>query len=192
MPAKKPLGLNTRHETLTDTESRLAAESAVTPARRLPGSLDATLSGHPVAAREWRSLMKLYNSLDAEIVSRLDMGMLLDYCILIEQLEELDMLRDSAVTEWKTLKKIIDDFKKKIDEHPDEKVDLKQFTKAAEAVNWAYNKIITTDGRVDRKRALIFQLRQSLYLTPRSRAGVTPAEKPKEEPASDLDRLLDS
>jgi hypothetical protein len=192
MPARKPSALLTRHDTLADTETRSAAESAVTPARRLPESLDATLTGHPIAAREWRRLMKIYNSLDAEIVSRLDMGMLLDYCILIEQLEELDMLRASAVAEWKALKKIIDDVKKKIDENPDEKIDLKQFTKAAEAVNWAYNKIITTDGRVDRKRALIFQLRQSLYLTPRSRAGVAPTEKPKEEPASDLDRLLDS
>ena len=47
------------------------------------------------------------------------------------------------------------------------------------------------DARLDGKRKLIFSLAQSLYLTPRSRAGVAPEEKDGEEPQSDMDKLLD-
>jgi hypothetical protein len=41
--------------------------------------------------------------------------------------------------------------------------------------------VVKVDGRVDRKRALLLQLRQSLYLTPRSRAGVMPKSKSEEK-----------
>jgi phage terminase small subunit len=42
--------------------------------------------------------------------------------------------------------------------------------------------VISIDTRIDRKGARLDTLRQQLYLTPRSRAGVAPAEKPPEEP----------
>jgi len=165
----------------------------MTPRRRLPESEPAALKKHPVAAREWRRLISMYNELDAEIVSRLDMGMLLDYCMLLEQTEELDELRKASVDGWRSAQQILGAFQERQNDDPDaESIDIKTWIKAQEAVNWAYDKVIKIDGRVDRKRALLLQLRQSLYLTPRSRAGVAPAEKPKEEPEDDMTKLLNS
>jgi phage terminase small subunit len=167
----------------------------MTPARKLPESEPAALKKHPVAAAEWRRLIRMYNGLEADIVTRLDMGMLLDYCMLLEQLEELDELRQGALQEWRAGKKILETWREQDDKQAAEDpehhtVDLKTFIRASEAVNWAYDKIIKVDGRVDRKRALLLQLRQSLYLTPRSRAGVAPAEKAPEEPEDEMTRLL--
>jgi phage terminase small subunit len=192
MPARKPQGLNVRHDTAAEADARAEAESTVTPERKLPESEPAALADHATAAREWRRLMRLYNSLDVDIVSRLDMGMLLDYCILIEQIGELDKLRAEAIADRELGQAILEAYKKQIDDKPDEPFDFKTFVKAQEAVNWALDKVIKIDGRVDRKRALVLQLRQSLYLTPRSRAGVTPPEKPPAEQDNDeMSKLLD-
>lgn len=192
MPTKKPASLNVRHDTLAETEARTSAESALTPRRRLPESEPVALKKHPVAAREWRRLIAMYNELDAEIVSRLDMGMLLDYCMLLEQTEELDELRKASVDGWRSAQKMLEAFQERGKDDPEaESIDIKTWIKAQEAVNWAYDKIIKVDGRVDRKRALLLQLRQSLYLTPRSRAGVTPAEKTVEPDKSDTEKALE-
>ena len=112
--------------------------------------------------------------------------------MLLEQLEELDELRKGAMEEWREGKKILEDFREKIESDPTQDLDLKLFTRASESVNWAFDKIVKVDARVDRKRALLLQLRQSLYLTPRSRAGVAPAEKAPEEPEDEMTRLLNS
>jgi hypothetical protein len=50
--------------------------------------------------------------------------------------------------------------------------------------------VVKIDSRVDRKRALLLQQRQALYLTPRARAGAIPVQKQAEEPADDMDQLL--
>lgn len=191
MPARKPRGLITRDQTKADTAARDAAESALEPKTVLQKSEPAALKDHRIAASEWRRLIKLYNELEGTIVTSLDQGMLLDYCILIEQLAELDDLRSASIEDWKNARKVVAAFEEQVDEDPEKKIDLKTFIKAAEAVNWAYDKIVKLDGRVDRKRALLLQLRQSLYLTPRSRAGVAPTEKPEERAKGDMDEVLD-
>jgi phage terminase small subunit len=192
MPARKPIGLITRNDTNDDRGARISAESALAPRRMVQKSEPEALKNHPAAAAEWRRLIRLYNSLDAVIISRLDTGMLLDYCMLLEQLSELDDLRSAAMKEWRSCQDIMDAYHKRVIDKPDVEVDLKIFTKAAEAVNWAFDKIVKIDGRVDRKRSLLLTLRQSLYLTPRSRAGVAPQEKPPEEPEDDMTKLLNS
>ena len=53
-----------------------------------------------------------------------------------------------------------------------------------------YELYVSIDQRMDRKGARLDTLRQQLYLTPRSRAGVAPSEKEKEE-VDPIDRLLD-
>jgi hypothetical protein len=50
--------------------------------------------------------------------------------------------------------------------------------------------IVKLDARVDRKRALLHQWRQSLYLTPRARAGVPAQVKEEEEAPDELELLL--
>lgn len=186
MPARKPAGLSVRHDTVEDREERAASEAAVTPKKRLPENAPRELDGMIIAAREWRRLMRLYNSLDADIVSRLDLGMMVDYCTLVEQLDQLDKMRTAMLANWEDLQTVINEMR-------EEGVsDVKVFADAVDKAGWAFEKVVKVDQRVDRKRALVLQLRQSLYLTPRSRAGVAPQEKPKEEQKSDLDALLDS
>lgn len=195
MPARKPSGLIQRHETHAETDARVAAENALVPEKGLPISEPAALSAHPVAASEWRKLIRLYSSLEARVISRLDMGMLLDYCILIEQLGEMDELRAATLKDWRAAQKILEAYHKRAEADDDEDgkkadFDLRTFTKAIEAVNWAFDKVVKLDGRIDRKRALLLQLRQSLYLTPRSRAGAAPTQKPAEEPDDEMTQLL--
>lgn len=53
-----------------------------------------------------------------------------------------------------------------------------------------YELYVSVDQRMDRKGARLDTVRQQLYLTPRSRAGVAPIVKEKEED-DPMDRLLD-
>jgi phage terminase small subunit len=46
------------------------------------------------------------------------------------------------------------------------------------------------DARLDGKRKLLHTLSQSLYLTPRSRAGVAPEQKEPEHDDDPMDKLL--
>ena len=55
----------------------------------------------------------------------------------------------------------------------------------------AFDTVTKLDSRADLKRDLMFKLRQSLYMTPRARAGVAPTSKEPEEPPSELEQLLD-
>jgi phage terminase small subunit len=183
MPARKPSSLQTRHSTKAEKNARATNEGALTPERSLPQDAPSRLEGHSVAEATWRRLMRTYNELEGTLVTRLDMDLLLDYCILIEQVIELDTMRKSAYETWLGL----------ADKHRELAKD-KQYDAALEIalkVVGAFDAVIKLDGRVDRKRALLLQMRQSLYLTPRARAGVAPAGKPPEEPEDPLEKLLD-
>jgi len=180
MPARKPSALIQRHETAAETQARTERESALRPDRQLPVSAPASLHGHPVAESAWRRLMRVYSEIEGEIVTRMDMDLLLDYCILTEQVVELDKMRKAAYQVWKTLNEAFDQLGS-----PQEKLD------AVVNLQVAMDKVIKLDGRVDRKRALLHQWRQSLYLTPRARAGAAPAKKEEEQPKDDLESLLD-
>jgi hypothetical protein len=183
MPARKPAGLSKRHSTKAERKAKTAAESAMTPKAELPAKPPAALTGHTVAAKLWKQTINMYGDLDAQIVSMLDQDLLIDYCLIVEQLGEMDQLRTDAMKSWEraetTIKK-----KAKI-------ADGKEFVRMLMALNHAFDEITKLDARVDIKRKLLLQLRQSLYLTPRSRAGVAPAEKPPEKPKSDMEKLLD-
>jgi hypothetical protein len=152
MPARKPIGLHDSAATKESRKSRQDGESALRPRRDLPLSPPRELES-TVARRVWRYLMKRYEEMEAEIVTSLDRDLLVDYCILAGQVDELDQLRSTAYKE--------------------KDIDV----------------IVKLDARSERKRAHMQRLRESLYLTPRSRAGVAP-EKKVEEPEDALDDLL--
>jgi phage terminase small subunit len=183
MPAKKPAGLIQRHETAAEVAERAQNEDAMRPQRALPMNPPARLDGFKVAQSVWRRMMKRYSELEAEIVTSLDLDMLLDYCILLEQVVELDKMRKSAYQVWEKLDEAM--------ENLDEETPAKEQFKLWLQVGGALSEAVKLDGRVDRKRALLLQWRQSLYLTPRSRAGTAPTKKEKEEPPDDLETLLD-
>jgi len=182
MPAKKPAGLIERHETAAEAAERAQKENALRPRRLLPGEPPARLDGYLIARATWRRMMRRWSELEAVIVTSLDWDMLIDYCILMEQVVELDKMRRSAYQVWEKLDEALE---KLSDETPAED-QVKMWMKVGGALSDATK----LDGRVDRKRALLHQWRQSLYLTPRSRAGTAPTKKEKEEPPDDMEQLL--
>lgn len=216
MPARKPSSLHTRHATAAEKAERNRAESSMTPDRPLPKTPPARLKGHPAAAAAWRQLMRTYGELQAEIVTRLDLDLLVDYCLLMEQIAELDLMRRTTYQQWLELGKAHDQARTKsrkaaqlakeqqrsaaqsgadltgqieqslseADEWGEKAVEL-----AAKCLN-AFDAVVKLDARADQKRKTLHQWRQSLYLTPRSRAGVAPPKKAEEQPLDPMDALL--
>ncbi len=182
MPTRKPTALIERHETAAEFAVREGKDAALRPGRKLTANPPAQLKGHKVAQKAWRRLMRLYGELEAEIVTRMDVDMLVDYCMLIEQVQELDDMRRSAVKVWETLNCALDEFDG----------NAKDRYKLAIHVGYALNDVVKFDGRADRKRDLLFKLRQSLYITPRARAGSIPNQKKPEEPIDPLAQMLDN
>ena len=153
------------------------------PERGLPMSPPARLRGHKVASAAWRRMMRMYAELEGEIVTRLDSGLLIDYCLLIEQVFELDQMRQAAYQAWTMLGSEYDKLL--------QSGQLEEAISLVGKMTSASEVLIKLDSRVDRKRDLVFKFRQSLYLTPRARAGVAPAKKEQEEPKDPLEMLLD-
>lgn len=174
MPVRKPHGLNTRHDTKADKAARVEQESSMEPETSLPMNPPARLAKHEKASAAWRRLMRLYNEIEATVVTRLDMDLLVDYCILMEQATELDQMRKSSYEIWQQFEK---ERIRLLDED-----DAAGATKAAVHAADTFELIVKLDSRGDRKRSLLLQMRQSLYLTPRARAGAAP-EKKEQEPA---------
>jgi phage terminase small subunit len=184
MPARKPSSLHTRHATAAEKAERNQQESAVRPERPLPMEAPTRLKGHDVAAAAWRRLMRIYAELEGEIVTRLDQDLLIDYCMLLEQLHEIDKMRKTVQQAWDQLEArrlaLIEE-----GEH-------EAATKLIDKVLEACDMVVKLDSRADRKRSLLHQIRQSLYLTPRARAGVAPNKKEVEPEKDPLERLLDN
>jgi phage terminase small subunit len=183
MPARKPAGLIRRAETKEKKAQRAEGEESLRPRRELPLSAPARLDGHTIAASAWRRIMRSYSELEAEVVTRLDLDLLLDYCILLEQLTELDTMRKKSYLAWLDISEA--HTQAKGEGRHDDAVLL------AIKVVGAFDAVVKLDGRADRKRDLLLKWRQSLYLTPRARAGATPAKKEPEPEKDDLELLLD-
>ena len=182
MPARKPQALHTYHATKAEVAGRSERESALRPERSLPISAPSRLDGHEQAAAAWRRLMRVYGEIEGEIVTRLDMDLLLDYCILMEQTVELDVMRSAA-------RKLYDALQEMFDKAREDK-DSERVESLAPKITYAFDAVVKLDARADRKRALLLQHRQSLYLTPRARAGAAPAKKEQESPADEFEQML--
>jgi phage terminase small subunit len=182
MPARKPAGLITRAETKAKKQARIENEQALEPERGLSAWTPVRLKDHPMAGAAWRRLMRTYGQLKATVVTRMDVDLLVDYCMLLEQLQEMDALRKSAVDIWKML--------------DEQRKELMKSKHVADAVLVAskeadtFEMIVKLDSRVDRKRSLLLTLRQSLYLTPRARSAAVPEKKEKPEEPDELEKLL--
>ena len=182
MPARKPKDLNTRAETKAARNRRADGETALTPRKALTSTPPPQLTGD-VARRTWVEIVSIYLMLDARIVSLLDMGLLLDFCEASQQLSEMDAMRTDAITNYHNAQAARD--------KANEATDIKIFAMLTNAVNWAFDNSVKLDARVDQKRKMLHTMRQSLYLTPRSRAGFIPEEKPPEKKQSDMSRIID-
>src|SRR5690606_13448911 len=96
-------------------------------------------------------------------------------CLAEEELDELYKLRADIKKLWDQHAKLLAKTKPKAE-------DLKDYYNALGQANALLQRFQGMDARLDGKRKMVFALAQSLYLTPRSRAGVAPPEKPAEEP----------
>jgi len=175
--------LVTRAETNEKKAQRAQKEESLRPNRGLPKDAPALLKNYPVAQAAWRAIIREYNDLEREIVTRLDFDHLVDYCMLKQHLSEIQHIRELALQVCQELSS--------------EHTRLLSEGKADEAIIiaikivGAFDAIARFDTRAERKRALIKQWRESLYLTPRARAGTVPRAKEKEEAPDDMEKLLD-
>jgi phage terminase small subunit len=183
MPARKPTSLTNRHSTKAERSARTDAESALMPKTELTTKPPAALTGHKTAAAVWKRLIGLYLETEGTIVTAFDSDLLIKYCLSEEELIELYGLRKSILKSLEIHLKWLNNLKPKNE-------NLKDYFNALAQANALLQRFQGMDARMDGKRKLVFSLAQSMYLTPRSRAGVAPAEKEKPDPEDEMDQLL--
>jgi phage terminase small subunit len=172
--------LITGHErNKADRKRREAAEKSMTPVSMIEKVPPPELKGHPYAQNIWRRTVKIYGELEAKIISGLDRDHLVDYCMASEEVMNItkDLLR--ARQSQETLDRKIAQVK-----------DKEALAELMEHQNAGYRLIINLNGRADRKRKICMIMRNDLYLTPKSRAGVVPGGKPPEPPPDPMGDLL--
>jgi hypothetical protein len=188
MPARKPASLIVQHLTKREREDRSRAESAMMPKTPITARVPESLKGHARASAVWKYTLALYVDMETPIVTAFDRDLLVDYCLSIEQLVQIEDMRAQAIRSFEliaeNLKAVIAKAKRK-----DPKQIIAEQLAIAQKMADILDQIMKLDARVDRKRSLIHTLRQSLYLTPRSRAGVAPEMK-EEDVASEMELLL--
>ena len=127
--------------------------------------------------------MRRYSELEATIVTGLDWILVENFCLAVQQYDELINMRRSAYQIWEKLDKALEE----LNEETPAEDQVKMWMKVGGALSDATK----LDARIDRKAALLHQLGQSLYVTPRARAGTAPKPKDKEEPPDDMEQLMD-
>ncbi len=185
MPARKPSSLSTRNDTKADRTARASAESSLTPRTALTRTLPAILRGRTVAMATWKHAIKLYGEIDGTIATAFDYDLLVMYCTLAEEMHELQGMRKTIKKEWEAKLKEASKMKPNAET-------FKDYLHLWDIANALFARFQGFDARLDGKRKLIHTLEQSLYLTPRSRAGVAPPEKEPEPPKSEMGDLLNA
>lgn len=182
MPSAKDQSMHTRHATAAERAARAEADDSMQSAEMLAEREPSELKDHKVAAKVWRRTVKEFNQLKAHILTKQDYDLMIDYCLSMESLKEIDDIRTSAIETWKFYKDL---YKAAVKAHDD--VLAKSH---ADSVINAMKSIKELDARVDAKRKYLLSVRQSLYLTPRSRTGQAPKVKEAEEPKDGLEALF--
>lgn len=188
MPAGKPKSLSRRHDTNEDKAARESAERMVMPKTQLTVTPPPELKGLKLAAALWREVITLQNETEAAasgspIITGFDRKLLIIYCKLEAECNRLEKKRDevekSEKEVWGKIKKI----KPKGEE-------MKTYIGLLAQYNALNARVQGWDSRLDVKRGLLHKVAMSLYLTPRSRAGVAPTGKAPADDADPMDDLL--
>lgn len=185
MPATKPAALVDvdQHQGKRAHVDRVASEHALMPRTDLSLAAPAILRGHSKASRTWKRIVGLYAEVDGKIATAFDADLLTKYCLLEEEVDELALMRKRIKTTWETQERNAKAIKPSAE-------NLKDWLHMWDVVNGLLTRFQGMDARLDGKRKLLHTLAQSLYLTPRSRAGVTPPLKEPQEPQTEIDKLL--
>ncbi len=185
MPAKKPNTLSNRHSTREEKDARESAERAMTPATQLTLRPPAMLAKHKQAAAVWKRLIGLYGETEGTIITAFDADLLAKYCLAEEECDWLSKRIDDAEKSSVLIAKQIQRM------NPKEDSQWKIYANLLKQWNAIETRVTGLDARLDGKRKLSHSLAQSMYLTPRSRAGVAPTEKEPPKPDSEMGSLLD-
>ena len=185
MPAKKPSILNVKNDTKADKAARANAESAMIPKTELSIKLPEKLKGkgHAIAAATWKRIISLYLEIDGTIATAFDVTLLVEYCLADEEVREIASMRRDVKLDWEKNEKAAKKVKPTTET-------LKDWVAMWNIVNSLLKLFKEYDARMDQKRKLLLSYSQSLYLTPRSRAGVAPAVKEPPEPEDPTEKLL--
>lgn len=185
MPARKPNVLSSRHDTLEDKEKRGAAENSMTPDAPLPLNPPARLKGHETASSLWRKIAGLYASIEGKIATAFDEETLINFVLLWEECDWLIDIRAGVDRERAAIEKMI---AKKPTANDESK--MKNYINLLLQYSAILARLQGLDARLDGKRKLIHALAQSLYLTPRARAGVEPPQKEPPPPPDPMAAML--
>lgn len=159
----------------------------MTPTRSLRKLPPRALEGHKTAVAVWNRLRRLYDKTDADLATPFDEDLLTIYCLAMEEaFDQLPDMKKSALISYHTLETVVDELSK-----PGKDVDFDTLMDVTKAMTQLLKEIKGIDARLDVKRSHIHKMMQSLYLTPRTRAGVAPPNKSPEEDLSEMDKLLD-
>jgi phage terminase small subunit len=169
----KPAGLVTRHLSTAEKSARYDNEAAFTPKNSLPMNPPARLKGHRVASTTYRRLMRVYAGLSTQIITGLDWVLLENFCLAFEELDQLKRMRKFTYDAYQEIEQAFDLARQ--DGETNLAVSL------AKNLVRAYDAVLKVDARMDRNRTLLHQLGQSLYVTPRARAGTAPTPKENDE-----------
>lgn len=175
MPASKPLSLSARHSTNDEIEERESAEAAITPVTQISEKPPALLQKHQVAKETWVRLVKLYYETEHMLITAFDQDSLVKYCLVEEECVWLESMRLEVYKTAISLQKKLGKMKITATTETEK---IKIYYALMEQYNALMARVQGLDARLDGKRKLSHTLSQSMYLTPRSRAGVNPAEKP--------------
>lgn len=181
MPRTKPQSLIERHDTKADRSARADAESAMTPKTELTRKPPAKLTGHKIAIATWKRTVGLYGEIEGQIATSFDEDLLVKYCLVEDECDWLSRIRSKIEKQYVSADTKLAKMK------PD---DLESYYKALSQVNALLTRLQGFDARLDGKRKLGLAYSQSLYLTPRSRAGVAPPTKETEAPLSAMEKTL--
>src|SRR3989304_5419531 len=105
----KPAGLVTRAETKAKKAERAQKENALQPKRGLSLEPSTRLKGHKAACFIWRRLMRRYSELEAVIVTGLDWILVENFCLAVQQYDELINMRRSAYKVWEIANKALEE-----------------------------------------------------------------------------------
>lgn len=183
MPARKPGSMQRRHSTKAEKAARLESEESLTSDRKIPErTIPVAIKDDKVAAAVWRKMVRAFNRLESKVIDSLDRDLLIDYCMVMSQIAVLDGMREDVKLLSSTYKAIL----AKAADEPGNVVFMRE---TADKLLESNDRILKLDARVDQKRKLAFAYRQSMFMTPRSRTGVTPTRK-EDAPTDPMADLL--
>ena len=144
----------------------------------------AALVGHKTAIATWKWAIGLYSEVEGRIATAFDENLLIRYCLAYEQYFHDQNLLKEITEDYRKMLKVV----QKIKSNPE---NYGNIAKLWTQVNAIGQRMQGMDGRLDNKSKMLHSMEQSLYLTPRARAGVEPPMKEPEQPKSEMEKVLD-